>query len=390
MIRRHLESTEPGQMLVIVAGLMLTLIIAMVGIVIDGGHAWARERETQNGADAAAKAGAVVIQQHLSGAPVGGGDVGCAIAASVAANNVTLVDAAFTGFDGGGIGIAVPPCGGGDMPAGAQGVHITTEQEFDTFLAGVIGFDRLTSSAEAVAVVGPVVGICPASAGCGTLPIAIPRTLDTCDDGGETRVVGDQDWPILNEAAGDVPSSENLAIIPLCAPDLRSVTGIELPGCASLSSAVSTPCNDAVPVPAWLPASSESLSCCAGGLTQYTGPSAGTLDEEDAVVYLPIYDNTCVSRPADGNPSCPDGDWTGTGTDLSVHIRTWVGFRLDGAFSQGTDPACSAPGDPPASDPTSLGCLKGWFTALVPAPGTVGIGSIHPGDPVSAGVLLIH
>ena len=46
---------ERGQVLVIVAGALVALI-AMVGLVIDGGYAWGQQRDTQNGADAAAKA----------------------------------------------------------------------------------------------------------------------------------------------------------------------------------------------------------------------------------------------------------------------------------------------------------------------------------------------
>ena len=40
-------------------------LIAMVGLVIDGGYAWGRQRITQNGADAIAKAGSVVILEWL-------------------------------------------------------------------------------------------------------------------------------------------------------------------------------------------------------------------------------------------------------------------------------------------------------------------------------------
>lgn len=388
MVRDRCHSSESGQVLVIVAAGLLA-VVGFLGLIIDGGHAWVRARETQNGADAAAKAGAVIIQQSLAGASLPDGGVGCAIGASIAANDVTLVTAAFTGPEGNELG-SVPSCGGGDIPAGAQGVKVTVEQQFGTFLAGVIGFDELKTSADATAVVGPVVGICPATAGCGTLPIAIPRTLDTCDDGGTTRVVGDANWPILNEAGGDVLSSANLAIIPLCAPDLRSVTGVELPGCGGLASGIAGPCNDAIAVPAWLPASDETLGCCLGPLQQYAGSSAGTPDENDAVAYLPIYDNTCASRPGDADPTCPGGNWSGTGTDLSVHVRYWVGFKIDAAIGQGDASACNGPGNPPAGHNTSLGCLKGWFVALVPAPGTVTTGDIAAGDPISTGILLIH
>ena len=55
------DRSRSGQVLVIVA-LGMVAFIAMVGLVIDGGNAWGQQRETQNGADSAAKAGAAVIQ----------------------------------------------------------------------------------------------------------------------------------------------------------------------------------------------------------------------------------------------------------------------------------------------------------------------------------------
>ena len=53
-----------GQILVIVA-VGLVVIVAMVGVVIDGGYAWGKQRETQNGSDAASEAGAVVLAENL-------------------------------------------------------------------------------------------------------------------------------------------------------------------------------------------------------------------------------------------------------------------------------------------------------------------------------------
>ena len=72
------ETSEQGQILVIV-GVGMLVMIAMVGLVIDGGNAWGQQRQTQNGADAMANAGATVIAQSLKGATKTDGDVGCAV-----------------------------------------------------------------------------------------------------------------------------------------------------------------------------------------------------------------------------------------------------------------------------------------------------------------------
>src|SRR6187431_2541537 len=64
---KHRDRHERGQVLVIVA-LGLVVMVAMVGIVIDGGYAWGKQRETQNGSDAASEAGAVLLAENLAGA----------------------------------------------------------------------------------------------------------------------------------------------------------------------------------------------------------------------------------------------------------------------------------------------------------------------------------
>ena len=79
------HESERGQVLVIVA-LSLVVLVAMVGIVIDGGFAWGKQRETQNASDAAAEAGAVVMAQRLAGVSPSKTDTDVA----------TAVNAAFT------------------------------------------------------------------------------------------------------------------------------------------------------------------------------------------------------------------------------------------------------------------------------------------------------
>ena len=68
MSQRLTERSERGQTLVIVA-LGMVALVAMVGVVIDVGFLWASNRDSQNGSDAVAHAGAVVIMEDLSGDP---------------------------------------------------------------------------------------------------------------------------------------------------------------------------------------------------------------------------------------------------------------------------------------------------------------------------------
>ena len=60
------SDNERGQILVIVAA-GLVAIIAMVALVVDGGFAWAKQRDTQNAADASAEAGATMLMENLAG-----------------------------------------------------------------------------------------------------------------------------------------------------------------------------------------------------------------------------------------------------------------------------------------------------------------------------------
>ena len=388
--RRPARGHESGQVLVIVAAGLLVLI-AMVALVIDGGYAWGQQRETQNGADAAAKAGAVVIQQYLAGESVDGGEVGCAVENAADDNAVDLADAVFTDFQGDETGDSVPACGTvSAIPAGAQGVKADAEQDFDTFLAGAIGITQMTAQADAIAVVGRQVGVCPAADGCGVLPVTFPRSVDTCD-GTNHRDVGLNEWELLDPDV-DTLDATTLSIMPLCATGPGSVGWIDF-GCGNLSQMITNPCNTYIPIPAWLQTKTGNTNSLETELEAFTGPTVGVAEEEDAVVYIPIHDNTCRGKPADSDPTCQpiDAEWSGNGNDLYYHIPYWAGFKLDGAYTGGNDAECNqAPGSPPAGGNGATGCLKGWFVDIVTTPGSISAGVINPGDPISTGILLIE
>ena len=59
MTRTH-RTHEAGQALVIMA-IAMVAVIAGIGLIIDGGNAWAQQRISQNGNDASAEAGAAVV-----------------------------------------------------------------------------------------------------------------------------------------------------------------------------------------------------------------------------------------------------------------------------------------------------------------------------------------
>lgn len=396
MTRSPDSRSEAGQVLVIVA-LGMVAFIAMVGLVIDGGYAWGQQRETQNGADAAAKAGTAVLQRMLTGATVTGEDVACATEDAADANGIELDAAEYTTFDGSPTGTMVGACGSaGAIPAGAQGVLATTSQEFPTFLMQIVGFDELRAEADATAVVGVIENVCAAADGCGVLPVTFPRSLDTCD-GTSRRVIGEDDWEILNEENGDVLNAGNLAIMPLCKKAPGAVGWLDL-GCGNLANHITNPCNDEIPIPAWLQTNPGNPNNLEDELGAFAGPTAGVAEDEDLVLRVPIHDNTCRTDVdgSDNDPAlystvCPDGDWSGNGNNIFFNIPYWAGFKLDGAYVGGSDPECNElPGAPFSGGNGGLGCLKGWFVAIYAAPGPISIGPIPPGTSEPTGIVLVN
>src|SRR4029078_1368508 len=107
-----------GQVSVIVA-LALVAIVAMAGLLIDGGTAFAQQRIAQNGSDGTATAGTVVVAQSLSGVARTGNDVKVAVDSVAAANGLNVLVAEYTDDLGQPIGQNVTNAG--PIPANARG-----------------------------------------------------------------------------------------------------------------------------------------------------------------------------------------------------------------------------------------------------------------------------
>ena len=85
------RSAQRGQALVLMVGGMVA-VIAMVALIVDGGNAWSQQRIVQNGSDATAEAGAIVMAQRFAGVatPAAGWDatVQSALNTAAAANGL--------------------------------------------------------------------------------------------------------------------------------------------------------------------------------------------------------------------------------------------------------------------------------------------------------------
>jgi hypothetical protein len=178
-VRRARRSAARGQIIVL-AALVFTAVLSLGGIAVDGGNALYQYRLAQNAADFAALAS---TQALAPACPVQG-------SATVTAQTVTdvivdvIVENAPDALSGGGgwtavytgehgailtsgspaTPIAIPghaPAGDtntpADAPAGACGTQVTVHPHFGTFIAGLMGFTSLTTTAVAKAVSSPAI-----------------------------------------------------------------------------------------------------------------------------------------------------------------------------------------------------------------------------------------
>jgi hypothetical protein len=404
----RLRPAPRGQVLVMVS-LGMIAIIAMVGLVIDGGYAWGRQRGTQNGADATSKAGTLVVLHHLAqvdevwSSPTDW-DVACAVENTADENGLTLESVVYTDYQGQPLvpAVEVGTCAASDpgiaIPTGAQGVKVGGSQTFETFLMKVVGFNELTSSANATSVVGT-----PNTVPGGALPVTFPQVSQTCDSLETPTEIKDDNhdgtwepYEIIEEENAD---STNLALVPLCTMDADSNSSVGWLdyGCGqNLSEAVESPCQKNIPIPAWIHTQTGNVNSLQDELNGYGGTQLGVAEPDDEVLWLPIHVNTCSELPASNNDStCQplDLEQSGEGDNLYYYVRTWVGFKVDAAYVGGGDPECkTGPGKPVLvlpQPPGQVGCLKGWFVDRADEPGSVELAPINPGDPVRMQVVLI-
>jgi Flp pilus assembly protein TadG len=350
---RRVRSARPerGQILVLFT-LALVGLLAMTGLVIEGGNLFGQQRIAQNGADAAANAGTIVIAQKLAGQARNGQDVLDAVAASTAANGLGAVTAEYTDAFGTPLGV---PITADPIPAAARGVHVGGDRVVETTLVRVVGIDQLTASADAIAVAGAL-----RSAGRGLLPVTFPTLVSDCDGLGNFRP-GDEVWPIVDANAR---TDTNMSIVPLCKVSPGSVGWLDLDAGQNLAGEIVNGPSEPLDIPDWLQ-------------TQ-TGNTNAVEDEindnyADSPILVPMFDGTCRVDPGDASSAdvCPEEQrgTDPTGNNTWYHVPYYTVFWLERAYIQGANvnDCASPPGSPlvRTGTPDFLGCLKGWFVEWV-------------------------
>jgi hypothetical protein len=162
-----------GQSAVLFAALLLPITL-MLGLIIDLGYAYGQKRITQDVADNGSLAGAQVIGKYLVGtAGVNGTSVASAICDVAGQSSGSFKDATLCLGSGSSNGLNISltatyvdangnplPGGtvvrGGAIPSGAQGIQLTPTEDSPTFFSKVAGFNKVTVSSQAEALLGVI------------------------------------------------------------------------------------------------------------------------------------------------------------------------------------------------------------------------------------------
>ena len=417
MLNVRRTTGESGQAIVVMLGAIL-LAVAMVGTIVDGGNVLAQQRVAQNGVDAAAEAGAVILAGRLAGAsePSGGWDINIAgrIAQVAAANNVTVKAAYYTDICGIPLkadgtaaifgnrsedlgnalkvgnashilpgGTATAPDCPNRLVGPVAGVLVLADRIVGTYVARAIGIASFTVTTRATAVAGYLQGYCDATQGkyCALLPVAFPVDEVTCDGNNNPIDTGDE-W-VFNKVYK----------IPLCSNSPGNVGFIDWDppqgGAGEVVCSILTADNPAIDLPSWQYVTATG-NVNGGGGSCHMSIEEALRTYEGQVVLAPQFDLTC--NPAhNGDPDsttpavitapnygCPAGDLGGNGTNQWYRMPSFAFLELcgpavagcgglHGAYISGSDAATCDTGN------GATACLVARFVNIM-GTGTVGAG----------------
>ena len=394
-MRVYCGRQEQGQVLALFA-IGLFAIVAMVALVIDGGNAYAHQRISQNGTDAAAQAGAVVLAERLAGKEITDAMVKGAVEDVLREMDMDAQAsvAVYTDIEGNPLG---PIVGSASEPrADAAGVAVKGDLPFDTFFARALGIFQMNAVTNATAVVGYTTDL-----GGPILPITPPENIVLdCGRGQSDEPI----WAPIPEGDTEPPKWEmnTLYVIPLCTSGPGNVGWLDWSttagGKSELRDNIWPPPADPVTitVPSW-----QHFVEPAVGMSNLVQTALWNWDLQ--TVGLPIFDATCNSDPGGPNLDCPTGP--GIGANTYYHFPAVAAFELCGTHPDGTIPGwCTdargnryGHGSYVSGNDTkncnlaknTTGCLVGRFVDLVRGGNVTGILSEDPTDSDTIGVQLL-
>jgi hypothetical protein len=351
---------QRGQVLVIFVVALVSLLL-MAGLLIDGGTAWAEMRHVQNAADAAARAGAIVLAERAVDGdnggnpadPTWGARVYNEVHLSAIRNSVTVERATYT--DRQGNLLSGKFVDGGAVPAGAAGVEVLANRAFRTHLVRLAGFDEWRVGRAATAIAGPTAGCYDTLTGCELLPITFPVTILACGQGNTS---------VLDPDGNQWATGEEVTV-PLCGGNPGSVGWIDWTppsgGTDELEEVILDPPPQDIPLPSWkyiTETGDISAAYVEDALNTYAGD----------VVLFPMFDSTCNTEPSNNQlDGCPPENTGGSGVNQWYHISHFLFFQLaypKGAFVNGDNSvACAAA--------NAKECIKGAFVQLLGEGGVI-------------------
>jgi len=362
----------------------VAVLLAATALIIDGGNAFAQQRRTQNGIDASSEAGATQLARKLSGVAITDSDVLQAVNTTANANEITtVVSREYTDR----VGIVLGTVGGGLIPANAQGVKVVGSRDFSTYLAGIVGMNQWTATAQATA----VTGYAEESGYGGVIPLALPILLTECTSGGGSTKIYFPDDAITNPP--DNPQygmpwpfgPNNLVALPLCSNGPGNVGWIDWTppggGASEVSGSITSPNNPPISTPHWYYITET------GAITSLDA-AMDTWEGKD--ILIPIFHaeaddpstafdeeliGTCDATPANPRTSlsnCATADIGANGQGW-YFLVTFGTFHLEHSYIQGShqaecnDPSLVSPASPPGSTNPVNTCLIGYFKDKVVA-----------------------
>lgn len=370
-----------GQVLAIGAILFIGLI-SMGALLLEGGNAFAQQRVTQNGSDAAANAGALVLAQRLGGVSKTDADVLAAVTSITGTNGLTSFTGYYTDVRGAaldssgnptsGSGNPAAAVGGGSIPANSQGVAVRGTKSFGTVLARAIGINAIDASADATAVTGRVVG-------GAFLPVVFPVSISDCDQSGGLTPPFTQDmWDTSNPPpSGSVYPVGTEYIVPLCKTGSGSFQILDLdPALTCLEEAQNPPFIEWTTFPVDVPV--DTGNNCAKPIAD-----AVMANLRLKPILIPFCDSQCI-------PS-------GNGSNAVYHITGVAAFYIDymDDTNNKNNTMCNRATSPYSGQPLtniiggngSSSCVVGWFIEFITA-GPVGAGTVGNGEAI--GIQLIR
>jgi len=141
--------------MIVLFALSLTVIVLIVGVVIDGGYGLVQRRASQNAADFAALAGARIVAEWISGDTVDGTDsnVVAAIGNSIAVNGGAALTFGSVGAPiyVGQAGSSLGYVGAGSIPSGTVGVQVQASRSWTPYFLRFVGINSWSAGATATA-----------------------------------------------------------------------------------------------------------------------------------------------------------------------------------------------------------------------------------------------